>query len=141
MTAEAAATAGARLATKEELLQSSDYISLHVVLSERSRGMIGERELAMMKPTAYLINTSRGPLLDERALLAALREHRIGGAGLDVFWSEPLAPDHPIRALQNVVLTPHLGYFVEESLRTFYEDTVENIAAWLAGRPIRLVQA
>lgn len=141
MTAEAAAAAGARLVTKDALFAESDFVSLHVVLSDRSRGMIGARELALMKPTAYLINTSRGPLVEEAALLAALAERRIGGAGLDVYWTEPLAADHPIRSLPKVVLTPHLGYFVEESLRAFYEDTVENVAAWLAGRPIRVVVA
>ncbi len=139
MTAAAASAAGARLATKDELFAASDYVSLHVVLGERSRGIVGARELAAMKPTAYLINTSRGPLVDEAALLSALRERRIGGAGLDVFWHEPLAADHPIRMLPNVVLTPHLGYVVEESFRAFYEDTVENIAAWLDGKPIRVV--
>ncbi len=139
MTTEAATAAGARLVTKDELIASSDYVSLHVVLGERSRGIVGARELAAMKPTAYLINTSRGPLVDEGALLTALRERRIGGAGLDVFWHEPLAVDHPIRTLPNVVLTPHLGYTVEESFRAFYEDAVENIAAWLDGKPIRVV--
>ena len=139
MTAEAATAAGARLVPKAELLAQSDYVSLHVVLGERSRGMIGAAELAAMKPTAFLINTSRGLLVDEAALLSSLRERRIGGAGLDVFWDEPLRADHPIRVLPNVVLTPHLGYVVEESLRAFYEDTVENVAAWLAGAPMRVV--
>ena len=139
MTAEAASAAGARLVSKAELLAGSDYVSLHVVLGERSRGMIGPAELAAMKPTAFLINTARGPLVDEAALLSALAARQIGGAGLDVFWDEPLRADHPIRALPNVVLTPHLGYVVEESLRAFYEDTAENVVAWLAGSPIRVV--
>jgi phosphoglycerate dehydrogenase-like enzyme len=140
MTAEAAAAAGARLVSKAELLERSDYVSLHLVLGERSRGVIGAAELARMKPTAFLVNTARGPLVDESALLAALRERRIAGAGLDVFWQEPLRPDHPIRGLDNVVLTPHLGYVVEDSLRPFYEDTAENVAAWLDGAPIRIVR-
>lgn len=139
MTAQSAAAAGARLVTKDELFAASDYVTLHVVLGERSRGVAGARELAAMKPTAFLINTSRGPLVDEAALLSALQERRIAGAGLDVYWHEPLAVDHPIRGLPNVVLTPHLGYVVEESFRAFYEDTVANIVAWLDGKPIRVV--
>lgn len=139
MTAEQAAAAGARLATKHELFATCDYVSLHVVLGERSRGIVGAAELAAMKPTAFIVNTARGPLIDEAALMSALGERRIAGAGLDVFWTEPLAGDHPIRALPNVVLTPHLGYVVEESLRAFYEDTVENVVAWLDGKPIRVV--
>lgn len=141
MTADTASAAGARLVSKAELLSACDYVSLHVVLGERSRGVIGAAELAAMKPTAFLINTSRGPLVDEAGLMAALAARRIGGAGLDVFWDEPLARDHPIRTLDNVVLTPHLGYVVEPSLRAFYEDTAENVAAWLAGAPIRLITA
>ncbi len=139
MTAEQASSAGARLVSKRELFASSDYVSLHLVLGERSRGIVGEAELAAMKPTSFIVNTARGPLIDEAALMSALRERRIAGAGLDVFWNEPLARDHPIRALPNVVLTPHLGYVVEESLRAFYEDTVENVVAWLDGKAIRVV--
>ena len=141
MTADAAAAGGARLATKDELLAASDFVSLHLVLGERSRGIIGARELAAMKPTAYLVNTARGPLVEEAALLAALAERRIAGAALDVYWDEPLRADHPVRTLPNVVISPHLGYVVEESLRAFYEDTVENVAAWLAGAPVRVVGA
>ena len=141
MTAEAAAACGARLVSKDELFATSDLVTLHVVLSQRSRGMVGARELALLKPSAYLVNTSRGPLVDETALMDALTTGRIAGAALDVFWQEPLAPDHPIRGLPNVVLSPHLGYVVEESFRAYYEDTVENILAWLDGRPIRLVTA
>lgn len=139
MTVEQAAAAGARLVTKQELFAGSDYVSLHVVLGDRSRGIVGAAELAAMKPTAFVVNTARGPLVDEVALMSALRERRIAGAGLDVFWNEPLAVDHPIRALPNVVLTPHLGYVVEDSLRAFYEDSVENVVAWLDGKPIRVV--
>jgi D-3-phosphoglycerate dehydrogenase len=139
MTAQQAESAGARLVTREALFAGSDYVSLHVVLGERSRGIVGTAELATMKPTAFVVNTARGPLIDETALMSALRERRIAGAGLDVFWTEPLARDHPIRALPNVVLTPHLGYVVEESLRAFYEDTVENVVAWLDGKPVRVL--
>lgn len=139
LTAEIARSAGATLVAKDRLLSISDFVSLHLVLGERSRGVIGEAELSGMKPTAYLINTARGPLVDEAALLVALQAGCIAGAGLDVYWDEPLPPDHTIRRLENVVITPHLGYVVEESLRAFYEDTVENVAAWLDGKPIRVV--
>lgn len=139
MTAEAAAAAGAQLVTKEQLFRQSDFVSLHLVLGERSRGIVGAAELALMKPTAYLVNTSRGPLIDEAALMTVLKEGRIAGAGIDVYWEEPLSPLHPIRSLDNVVLSPHLGYVVEESMRGYYEDTVANIAAWLDGKPIRVL--
>ena len=139
MTAEAAAACGARLVTKDELFGVSDVVSLHLVLSERSRHTVGARELALMKPSAYLINTSRGPLVDEAALVAALQARRIAGAGIDVFEREPVEQGHPLLVLDNVVLTPHLGYVVEESFRDYYEGTVESILAWLDGRPIRVV--
>ncbi len=137
--AEAAAAAGAISVAKDELLARSDFVSLHLVLGERSRGIIGAGDLARMKPTAYLVNTARGPLVDEASLVSALMGRRIAGAGLDVFWHEPLAADHPVRFLDNVVLSPHLGYVVEESLQAFYADSVENVTAWLDGRPIRVV--
>ena len=140
MTAETAAAAGARLVGKDELFAHSDVVSLHLVLGERSRGVVGTRELALMKPTAYLVNTARGPLVDEAALIAALQLRRIAGAALDVFWYEPLPATHPLLALDTVVLTPHLGYVVEDSLRAFYEDTVANIAAFLDGQPIRVLR-
>ncbi len=139
MLAETAQAAGARLVSKMELMRTADYVSLHLVLGERSRGIIGAAEIAAMKPTAYIVNTARGPLVDETSLLAALTQRRIAGAALDVYWDEPLRADHPIRRLPNVVITPHLGYVVEDSLRAFYEDTVENVAAWLAGKAIRVV--
>lgn len=139
MTAEVASRAGAELVGKLDLMRRADVVSVHLVLSERSRGIIGPAEIAAMKPTAFLLNTARGPLVEENALMTALRDRRIAGAGLDVYWDEPLAADHPIRRLPNVVLTPHLGYVVEDSLRAFWEDTVENVAAWLDGRPIRQV--
>jgi phosphoglycerate dehydrogenase-like enzyme len=141
LAAETAAAAGARLVPKIELMAASDYVSLHLVLGDRSRGIIGVAEIAAMKPTAFIVNTARGPLVNEAALMSALRERRIAGAGLDVYWAEPLAADHPVRGLDNVVITPHLGYVVEESLRGFYEDSVDNVAAWLDGRPMRVVGA
>ncbi|WP_306209684.1 D-2-hydroxyacid dehydrogenase family protein [Actinoplanes sp. RD1] len=139
LTAGAAAEAGARLVGKAELLARADVVSVHLVLSERTRGLLGAADLASMKPTAYLINTSRGPIVDEQALVAALREQRIAGAGLDVFDTEPLPPDHPLRTLPNVTLTPHIGYSTHDLLAAFYEDTAELVTAWLAGNPIRVL--
>jgi phosphoglycerate dehydrogenase-like enzyme len=136
LTDERAAEASARRVSKEALFAQSDVLSLHLVSNASTRGIVGESELASMKRTAYLINTSRGPLIDEQALLAALREHRIAGAGLDVFWTEPLPPDHPIRQLDNVVLTPHLGYVVDENMKMFYGNAVKNILAWQRGEPL-----
>ena len=138
LTAEAAAAGGARRVEKAALFEESDVVSIHVVLSERTRGLVGEPELALMGPHAYLINTSRGPIVDEAALIAALRTGRIAGAGLDVFDVEPPAPDHPLRQLPNVTLSPHLGYVTREMLSAFYSDTVEAVAAWLDGTPIRI---
>jgi D-3-phosphoglycerate dehydrogenase len=139
LTPEDAQSGGAVWASKEDLFRRSDFISIHVVLSERSRGLVGAADLGLMKPTACLVNTARGPIVDEAALLRMLQEGRIAGAGLDVFEHEPLAPDHPLRDLDNVVLTPHLGFSTEEVYRVFYEDTVENLEAYLAGKPIRLL--
>jgi phosphoglycerate dehydrogenase-like enzyme len=139
MTEVQAAACGARLVTKDELFRVADIVSLHLVLGERSRGVVGARELGLMKPTAYLVNTSRGPLIDEAALLNVLRGRRIAGAGLDVYWSEPLARDHPLVALDNVVITPHLGYVVQEVFANYYADTVEGVRAWLDGSPIRVL--
>ena len=127
--------------TLDDLLRASDVVSLHVTLNEKSRGLLGARELALMKPDAYLVNTSRGPLIDEQALIAALREKRIAGAGLDVFDREPLPSDHPLRQLDNVVATPHLGYVTLEGYRVFYGQAVEDIKGWLAGKPVRVLQA
>ena len=126
--------------SKEELLRQSDIVSIHVVLSPRTRGMIGAREFALMQPTAYLVNTARGPIVDEAALLAALREKRIAGAGLDVYATEPLPLDHPLRKLDNVVLSPHLGYVTLENFRGSYGGVVEDIRAFLDGKPIRLLE-
>ena len=123
----------------DALLASSDVVTLHLVLSARTQGLIGERELARMKPTAVLVNTSRGPLVNEAALLAALSSGTIAGAGLDVYDVEPLPPGHPLRRLPNVVATPHLGYVTVENYRTLYGGAVEDIAAWLAGKPMRVL--
>jgi phosphoglycerate dehydrogenase-like enzyme len=123
----------------EDLLRTSDIVSIHVVLSDRTLGLLGARELGLLQPHAILINTSRGPIIDEAALVAALREKRIAGAGLDVFDKEPLPRDHPLRRLDNVVATPHLGYVTEETYRIYYEEAVEDIAAWLAGKPVRVI--
>ena len=125
----------------DNLLRESDVVSIHVVLNEGSRGLLGARELGLMKRDAFLVNTSRGPIVDERALIAALQEKRIAGAGLDVFDREPLPSDHPLRRLDNVVATPHLGYVTREGYRVFYTHAVEDIAAWLAGKPVRVLQA
>jgi phosphoglycerate dehydrogenase-like enzyme len=138
LTEEAAAAAGARRVDKATLFKESDVVSIHLVLSERTRGLVGEPELALMKPQAYLINTSRGPIVDEAALIAALKNGRIAGAGLDVFDVEPPAPDHPLRSLPNVTLSPHLGYVTREMLAAFYSDSAEAVAAWLDGTPIRI---
>jgi len=138
LTEEAATAVGARRVEKATLFEESDVVSIHMVLSERTRGLVAEPELALMKPQAYLINTSRGPIVDEAALIAALKNGRIAGAGLDVYDVEPPPADHPLRALPNVTLSPHLGYVTREMLAAFYSDTVEAVAAWLNGTPIRI---
>jgi len=125
----------------DRLLREADVVSIHAVLNEGSRGLLGARELGLMKRDAILVNTSRGPIVDEQALIAALSEKRIAGAGLDVFDREPLPGDHPLRRLGNVVATPHLGYVTREGYRVFYSHAVEDIAAWLAGKPVRVLQA
>ncbi len=138
LTEDAARAGGARLVTKAELLAQSDVISLHVILSARSRGMIGTAELAGMKPGAILVNTSRGPLVDEAALLEALHAGRLHAA-LDVFAEEPLPPGHPLRTAPNTVLTPHLGYGTRDTFAQFYGESVQNILAFLDGAPIRVI--
>lgn len=138
LTADTAASVGARRVQKSELFAASDVVSIHVVLSERTRGLVGASELALMQPHAYLINTSRGPIVDEAALLAALESGRIAGAGLDVYDVEPLPGDHRLRRLPNVTLSPHLGYVTREMLGAFYSDTVESVVAWLDGTPVRI---
>lgn len=140
LTAERAAEFGARRVDKEVLLRESDIVSLHIVLSDRTRGLIGARELALMRRSAVLVNTSRGPLVDEAALVAALAEGRIAGAALDVFDHEPLPAGHPLRGCADrVVLTPHIGYVTEEVYRVFYRDTAEAARAFLDGKPIRVL--
>ena len=139
LTAEHAEQHGARYATKQELLGGADVISIHLVLSERSRGLIGTAEFEQMRPTAFLVNTSRGPIVDERALIDALRAGQIAGAGLDVYDTEPLPHDHPFLGLENAVLTPHLGYVSREGLAEMYSQVVEDLAAYLRGEPIRVI--
>ena len=141
LTAERAAAVGATLAgSRDEVLARADIVTIHLVLSDRTRGLLGARELALMRPTAYLINTSRGPIVDEPALIAALRAGAIAGAGLDVFDEEPLAPDHPLRRLPNTVITPHLGYVTEETYRVFYPQALEDVRGFLAGTPVRVLR-
>jgi phosphoglycerate dehydrogenase-like enzyme len=135
LTAEKCREAGVDYATKDNLFRQSDFITIHVVLSGRTRGLIGAAELALMKPTAFLINTSRGPIVDEAALIAALRQRKIAGAGLDVFDVEPLPLDHPFRKMDNVVITPHLGYVSEQNYRRYFADAVEDIRGFLDGKP------
>nr|WP_205520953.1 D-2-hydroxyacid dehydrogenase family protein [Propylenella binzhouense] len=137
---ERAAEAGARLVEKDELFETADIVSVHLVLGERTRGIVGAREIALMKQDALLVNTSRGPLVDEEALLAALTAGRIRAA-LDVYDREPLPANYPLRTAPNVVLSPHLGYVTADAYREFYPDTVEAILAWRAGAPIRVLAA
>lgn len=133
MTADLAAAAGATYVTKDRLFSESDYVSLHVVLSDRTRHLVGRHELELMRPDACLINTARGGLVDTNALIEALQTKRIGGAAIDVYDEEPLSPTHKLRGLDNALLTPHLGYTTEDNLRAFYEGTVKNIIAFLDG--------
>lgn len=131
LTAEKAAAAGAVLVSKETLFKEADFISIHLVLSDRSRGIVAADDLSRMKPSAYLINTSRGPLVDEQALIEVLQQKRIAGAAIDVFDQEPLAADHPFRTLDNIVATPHIGYVTEDTYKVFYSDTVKAIQEWM----------
>src|SRR5271170_3938737 len=131
MTPQAAEAAGATLVSKEQLFDQADILTIHLVLSSRTRGLVGAAELARMKPTARLINASRGPIVDEQALIGALKTRRIAGAAVDVFDIEPLPPSHPFRSLDNVLATPHIGYVSQGLYKTFYEDTVSNIRKWL----------
>jgi phosphoglycerate dehydrogenase-like enzyme len=131
LTAEKAQTCGARLVSKAELFRNADILTIHLVLSDRTRALVGAAELQAMKPSARLINTSRGPIVDEPALIEVLRERRIAAAALDVFDIEPLPVDHPFRSLENVLSTPHIGYVTRDLYRTFYGDTVKNITRWL----------
>ena len=138
LTDEAATSVGARRVSKDDLFRLSDVVSIHVVLSDRTRGLVTARELALMKPGAFLINTSRGPIVVEADLLAALKSARIAGAGLDVFDIEPPPADHPFRSMDNVTLAPHLGYVTHETLRAFYSDTIDAVVAFADGKPIRI---
>ena len=137
LTADRCKEVGVTYATKEELFSTADIVTIHVVLSPRSRGLVGREDLARMKPTAYLVNTARGPIVDEQALLETLQQKKIAGAGIDVFSVEPLPLDHPFRKLDNMVLTPHLGYATEESFRNHYTQMVEGIDAWFKGESPR----
>ncbi|MFE5138238.1 D-2-hydroxyacid dehydrogenase family protein [Streptomyces fagopyri] len=128
-----------RVGSKEELLASSDFVSVHLALGESTRGLVGAAELALLKPTAYLVNTSRAAIVDQDALLAALREGRIAGAGVDVFDVEPLPADHPMRAAPRLLATPHLGYVSRANYEAYYGGAVEDIRAFLAGKPVRLL--
>jgi D-3-phosphoglycerate dehydrogenase len=139
LTPEACAEAGVTYAGKDELFATADIVSIHVVLSKRSRGLVTRADLERMKPTSYLVNAARGPIVDEAALLDVLQRRKIAGAGLDTFSQEPLPADHPLRKLDNVVLTPHLGYVTEQNYRRYYCDMVEDIAAWLDGKPVRVM--
>ncbi|MDQ0748554.1 phosphoglycerate dehydrogenase-like enzyme [Streptomyces africanus] len=137
LTEERADEIGVELAPREELLASSDFVSIHLALSDRTRGLLGPAELALLKPTAYLVNTSRAAIVDQEALLAALHEGRIAGAGVDVFDIEPLPADHPMRTAPRLLATPHLGYVSHANYTTYYGQAVENIRAFLAGAPVR----
>jgi phosphoglycerate dehydrogenase-like enzyme len=139
LTAERAAQCGATLVTRDELFARSDILSIHVQLSARTRGLVGARELRSMKPTAYLINTARGPIVDEAALVQALQTRTIAGAGLDVFDQEPLPPGHPLTLLDNTLLVPHIGYVTRDQYQVRYRDTVEDVAAYLRGEPLRVL--
>jgi D-3-phosphoglycerate dehydrogenase len=137
LTPERCQEVGVDYASKEKLFATADIITIHMVLSQRSRGLIGREDLARMKPTGYLVNTARGPIVDETALLETLQARKIAGAAIDVFSVEPLPVDHPFRKLDNIVLTPHLGYVTEESFRNHYRQMVEAIDAWLKAEPLR----
>lgn len=139
LTPERAAEVGVQAVSKAELLATSDVVTIHYKLGERSRGLIGAAEIAAMKDSAILINTSRAGLVDTDALVSALQAGRIRGAGIDVYDSEPLPVDHPLRNLPRTVLTPHLGYVTEGTYRIFYPQALEDIAAWMAGEPIRVL--
>ena len=139
LTPERCKEAGVEPVSRDDLFRRADFLSIHLQLSPRTRGLVGARELGLMKRSAYLINTSRGPIVDEAALIAALREKRIAGAGLDVFDVEPLPVDHPLRALDNAVLTPHLGYVVGQNYRAFFGGMVDAIRGFLDGKPVRVL--
>ena len=140
LTEERATEIGAKKVDKDTLLAESDFVTIHVVLSERSRGLIGGAELAKMKPTACLINTSRGPIVDRDALVDALKTRRIAGAGIDVYETEPAPADHPLRKLPNVLLTPHMGYVATDNISKMYSDAAADVAAFMDGKPVRVIE-
>jgi len=137
LTAERAAEVGVEYVSKQALFEQADLLSVHLVLSDRSRGLVDAQALDWMKPSAYLVNTARGPIVDEAALVSALRQGRLAGAALDVFEQEPLPAGHPFRTLDNVLATPHVGYVSQNNYRMFYGQMIEDIQAWAAGEPIR----
>jgi len=139
MTPERCKEVGVEYSTKDDLFRNADVVTVHLVLSDRTRGLVGASELGSMKKTAYLVNTSRGPIIDEKALLDALNKKQIAGAGLDVFDVEPLPLDHPYRKMDNVVITPHLGYVSQQNYEKYYPDIVDNIRDFLDGKPTRVV--
>ena len=139
LTPEKCAEVGVGYVGKDDLFGQADFISVHVVLSQRSRGLVGVKEIGLMKPSAYLINTSRGPIIDEPAMLAALRDKKIAGAGLDTFDIEPLPLDHPLRKMDNVVITPHLGYVSTQNYKHYFTGAVEDIRGFLDGKPVRVM--
>jgi phosphoglycerate dehydrogenase-like enzyme len=139
LTAERCAAVGVRHVGKEELFSTADFVTIHLVLSQRTHGLVGTREIAAMKPSAFLINTSRGPIVDSAALRQALEAGKIRGAGLDVFDEEPLPANDPMRTLPRTVLSPHLGYVTDDNYRAFYAHCAEDVAAWLAGKPVRIL--
>lgn len=139
LTADKAQEGGARYVSKEQLFQESDVVSIHLVLSDRTRGIVSARDLSSMKSGAILVNVSRGPLVDEAALIEGLKQGRPAHAALDVYDREPLPADHALRKIDNVTLSPHLGYVNDETYRIFHADSIENVEAWLAGKPIRVM--
>jgi D-3-phosphoglycerate dehydrogenase len=141
LTPEKCKEAGVDYVSKEDLFRQADFVTIHLVLSQRSRGLVGATEFGLMKPSAYIINTSRGPIIDEAAMLAALRGNKIAGAGLDVFDTEPLPLDHPFRKMDNVVVTPHLGYVATQNYRAYFAGVVDDIRAFLDGKPVRVMTA
>jgi phosphoglycerate dehydrogenase-like enzyme len=141
LTPEKCKEVGVDYVSKDDLFRQADIITIHLVLSPRSRGLVGAKEFGLMKPSAYIVNTSRGPIIDEAAMLAALRDNKIAGAGLDVFDVEPLPLEHPFRKMDNVVLTPHLGYVSSQNYRVYFAGVVDDIRAFLDGKPVRVMTA
>jgi phosphoglycerate dehydrogenase-like enzyme len=139
LTPEKCKEAGVGYAAKDELFRTADIVTIHLQLSDRTRGLVTGKELALMKSSAYLINTARGPIVEEKALIAALTERRIAGAGLDVFDTEPIPLDHPFRRMDNVVITPHLGYVSRQNYQKYFPDIVEDIRAFIDGKPVRVI--